>query len=191
MEKNAKMLAAIGSLLICLVMIPGVHFISLVGLILFLVGIYQLSSVKQDKTLFQEALWAFLIPTVGGIVLAIGTAIVSVIGIGMGGMTREGWFESERITHLLTTGMGMGILLLGIVVLVGAWVLGIIFGAKMQKVSLSLDQHFPHANFRLAGSFFFWGGWLSIILVGALLIWIAWLLYTLTFFSLPEENPHG
>lgn len=65
MLQSTRMLAAIGSLLLFLSIIPGFHLASLIGVILFLTGMYQLAEIKNEKAIFQEALWAFLIGVIG------------------------------------------------------------------------------------------------------------------------------
>lgn len=193
MKSNTKMMLAVGSLLILLTVVPGVPWVGIVGVVLFLIGMYQLSQEKSDATLFNEALWAFLIPIIGGVVLSLVGGILGVasigafwgtVGMGMGRGMRRGM---EGIFSLFSTGSGVLLVLLMMVVILAGWALAVIYGIRMQKVSLALENHLGNANFKTAGLLFFWGGWLAIVGVGILLTWIGWLLYTIAFFSLPGE----
>lgn len=194
MKSNTKMMLAVGSLLILLTVVPGVRWTGIVGIVLFLMGMYQLSQEKSDATLFNEALWAFLIPIIGGVVLSVIGGVLGIawmgtvwgtLGMGMGrGMGPRG---IDTLFSLLSTGSGIVFVLLVILFLLAGWALAVVYGVRMQKVSLFLESHAGNASFKTAGVLFFWGGWLAIIGVGILLAWIGWLLYTIAFFSLPGE----
>ncbi len=193
MEKNTKTLLSVGSLLILLALVPGISWVSIVGIVLFLIGIHQLSQAVKDNDLFSETLWAFLIPVIGGAILALVIGIFTVIFagsvVGLAGTMEMSNFDVDKFSPfaLFSVGGGVVILLVAVAAILG-WVLAIIYGTKMQKVSISLENHLQNANFKTAGSLFFWGGWLSIILVGAILIWVGWLLYTIGFFSVSEKS---
>lgn len=88
----------------------------------------------------------------------------------------------------LTEEISIPIIVTSFVIGIGGWVLAILFGRKMQKVSLLLNNHLKNHFFHISGSLFFWGGWLSILLVGVGFLWLAWLFYTIAFFSLPKDT---
>ncbi|URA11161.1 DUF996 domain-containing protein [Thermospira aquatica] len=193
MDKNTKTLLSVGSLLIILGVVPHLFWVGIVGMVLFLIGIQQFSRSVQDHNLFSDTLWAFLIPVIGLTILSfviIGTfattfsgAIIRGEGIPMRG------FPGRFSSPFAFFSAGGGLMFLGgIITALIAWTFAIVYGIRMQKVSLSLENYLHNNLFRTAGSLFFWGGWLSIILVGMILIWVGWLLYTIGFFSVSEKG---
>lgn len=79
MNKNTKLTATVERLLMVLVVFLYVHWISRVGIVLFLMAMYTLSKTKNEPVLFREALLAFLIPGIGGVLLGIIGGIIGAI----------------------------------------------------------------------------------------------------------------
>lgn len=191
MDKNTKLMAAVGCLLLVLVLLPGMRWGSIVGIVLFLWAMNTLSKAKNEPVLFREALLAFLIPGIGGVLLGIigGIVVATLIASSTALMT---FFDMKNIsatllsTNILTT-LGVGGVIVGIIGVIVGWIFAIVHGIKMQKVSLILESHLNTSNFSIAGTLFFWGGWLTPLLVGVILLWAGWLLYTIAFFSLPQQ----
>ncbi|MFN4216923.1 MAG: DUF996 domain-containing protein [Brevinematales bacterium] len=190
MKSHTKILLAVASLLMLLSVFPGVMWVGIGGLVLFLVGMHQLSQEKSDAHLFHGALWAFLVSVIGGIILGIFGGVVGIVGMGALWRTsamRMGGRGMESLFSCFATENDMVLLLLLLVFVLAFWAIAVLYGIWMQKVSLSLESHLGNASFRTAGLLFFWGGWLAIVGVGIVLGWVAWLLYTIAFFSLPAE----
>lgn len=200
MNKTSKTLSAVGSLLIVvspfIFWTPLLNFSGLVGTILFLVGLHGIASYLNKKEIFSEALKGIVILIVGTIVLSLIFIVVVAIGIaGIAGSLSSMMFstEEENIENLINLFLSLfysaGPVVLAVVVLfvIAFWILMIIYGLKMSKASDMLNDSFSNLRFKGASILFKLGGWLSIIIVGFVLVWIAWLLYTIDFFSLPES----
>lgn len=200
MDRTSKTLSAVGSLLIVISPIvfwkPFLNLSGLVGTVLFLVGIHSIASYLNKKEIFLEALKGIVTLAVGTIVISI--VLIATIGLSILGLT--GSFsisftidteDTEYLNVLLNSLYSIGPRILIVVILsaIAFWILMIIYGLKMSKVSDMLNESFSNLRFKGASILFKLGGWLSIILVGFILIWIAWLLYTIDFFSLPESQP--
>ncbi|MCX8096107.1 MAG: DUF996 domain-containing protein [Spirochaetes bacterium] len=200
MDKTSKTLSAVGSLLI--VISPIVFWKSLlnlsglVGIVLFLVGIHSIASQLNKKEIFWEALKGIVTLAVGIIVISIvliATIGLSVLGL-IGSLSISFTIDTEDTEYLNVLlnslySIGPRILIVVILSAIASWILMIIYGLKMSKVSDMLNESFSNLRFKEASILFKLGGWLSIILVGFILIWVAWLLYTIDFFSLPESQP--
>lgn len=191
MDKNAKILSAVGALFITIspvvAWIPLINLAGLIGIILFLVGINGIGKYLSKPEVFSESLWAFLVVIIGVVIIAV-VDIIAVVLLG-GGAILSASFGTAELSYknlISTAGPALGVVI-GISTLVG-WILFIIYGNKMSKASELLGESFPNLRFKASAKLFKLGGWLSIVLgVGFLLIWVAWLLYTIDLFSLPES----
>lgn len=200
MDKTSKTLSAVGSLLVVVSLsvfwIPLTNLAGLVGIVLFLVGLHRIADQLNKKEIFREALKGIVIPIVGIIVIFIvlmvltGLSILTLIGSSPMDfkMDMKNMEDLNLLLNFLYS-TGSTILIVVILSVIASWILIIIHGLKMSKVSDMLNESFSNLRFKAASLLFKLGGWLSIILVGFVLIWIAWLLYTIDFFSLPESQP--
>lgn len=199
MNNTTKVLAAVGSLLIVIspliFWVPFLNLaVSLAGIVLFLVGISGISNYLNEKRIFSDALKAILIVVIGGFVVGFVWVVIVLIVAALFAPTifsllssvGAGKVGTEIYIQLLAS-LGVTGAILVLLLIIGMWILMIIFGIKMKNVSDLLNNKFPDLRFKTSGTLFKLGGWLSIILVGSVLIWIAWILYTIDFFSLPTS----
>jgi uncharacterized membrane protein len=80
----------------------------------------------------------------------------------------------------------LGSLLAG---LVAMWIILIIAARFLRKGYERIADKTGTRTFRTVARWYYYGAWLMIILVGFILILIAWILQIKAFFSLPESPP--
>jgi uncharacterized membrane protein len=162
-------MASIGALL--LVIGSFVPFLSLVGIILLLVGLRDLARHYNDNSIFENALYAVIFGIIG--IVAAGVLLVSLF---IGGLFASGAF----------LGLAAGV----IVALVVAFIFYILMALYFRKAFDSLADKSGQGTFRTAGLLLLIGAVLTIIIVGLILIFVAWILATVAFFSMtPTATP--
>jgi len=154
---NAKTLGGIGGIL---VFIPGV---SLVGWILILIALKDISDVVQDKSIFDNALLA-------GITAIIGSVVLFVL-----------FFFSLAAFRFLSLGF-FG-------VLAAFWVLSIISAIFLKNSYDRAAQKLNNSSFGTAGLLYLVGALTTIVLVGFLILFIALIFQIVAYFSIQDQPP--
>lgn len=179
----SRTLAAEGAILILLGMIPYVGWIlGIIGVVLFLKGMKELSNYYQDERIYQDSWTGVKFYIVA--LIAAGVAVTAlVIGIASAtGFTFAGDF-------LFTAGFGAGLaaFLGGIVI---AFVFFILATSHLKKTFNMLAEKTGEASLTTAGTLLWIGAILTIIGVGLLLILIGWIFATIGLFSMrPRQHP--
>jgi len=194
-----KMLGGIGSILILLGWMTGVGILfSIVGVVLWLISMYQLSNILGKPSIFQKVLIGFIL-NVAGIIIAFSPfALKMVIAFPFGllakilflflfNLTRD---ETLDVT-LDTSGLGFGALIVITVALIAIMVAYAIFvfGFYLQKQAYEILAQATAFNlFKIAGLLLFIGA-ITIILfgLGALLIIVGYIVLAVAFFTAPNE----
>jgi uncharacterized membrane protein len=153
-------MASIGALL--LVIGSFVPFLSLVGIILLLVGLRDLARHYNDNSIFQNALYAVIFGIIG--IVAAGVLLVSLFISGAGAFL----------------GLAAGI----IGALIVAFIFYILMALYFRRAFDSLADKSGQGMFRTAGLLLLVGAVLTIVIVGLVLIFVAWILVTVAFFSM-------
>jgi uncharacterized membrane protein len=172
--ESSKTLAGVGSLLLVLSIVPYAGAVlGIIGAILLLIGVKGLATYYQDNEIYQDTLTGIIFLIIAVIVVAVavfGAVIlfISVIGIGFGVL----------------------ILILGLVV---AFVFYLLAAMRLRKTFDTLAQKSGEQSFTTAGTLLWWGAILTIIFVGLILIFIAWIFATIAFFSmkLQPQQPYA
>lgn len=175
--ESSKTLAAIGALLLFLSFVP---VIGIVGIILLLIGMKGLSEQFNDESIYRNALRGVIF----GIIGIIASSVVSALGF-FGGFA-FGIFD-------------FGFFIIQIVMLIVSLVIAFIFYLLMamnfRRAFNTLAEKTGENNFRTAGTLLWWGAILTIVFVGLILVWIAWILAAIAFFSMktapPAQQPSG
>ncbi len=163
---EAKTLGGIGSIL---QIIPGV---SIVGYILVLISTKYISDDLRDRSIFDNMLYA---------------VITGIIGIAAG-------------AFILFTGALFGFFTLGISAFLGilgglvvTWVFLIISSIFIRRAYDTMATKLNVRAFRTAGSLYFAGAITTIILVGFVILLVAYIFQIIAFFSIPEvqQPPQG
>lgn len=157
---EAKKLGGIGAILL---LIPG---ISIIGYILVLIATKYISDDLGDKSIFDNMLYAVITGIIGA---AVGVGVIFAGGI-------FGIFTSGVSAVLGVVG---GLLVVWISLIISAIFIRRAFDTMATR--LNVDA------FKTAGTLYFVGAILTIILVGFLILLIAYILQIVAFFSIREE----
>lgn len=164
--ESSKNLAGIGAILLFLSFIPVV---GIIGLILMFIGVKGLSEYYKEPGIYQDALKGLIFGIVGLVVTAVGVIFAFVIGI----------FT-----------FGIGTLLVILALLVIDFVFYLLMAMNFKRAFSLLAQRTGEHSFETAGTLLLWGAILTIIGVGLILIFIAWIFATIGFFGIngPEQQ---
>jgi uncharacterized membrane protein len=204
------MLGGIGSILVLLsplillaVFIPPLTFfadailginiasgtVGLIGSILILVAVKKISDAVNDREIFKNVLLAVIIPWVAiGIDLAVGLGIVMYAGpIKVDGnyLAEGGYSGTDVVLPPLPTFLDLPVITLMMVfgtwaaLIASAW----FFKRGYERIAVKTGTK----TFRTVGRLCFYGALLVIVLIGAVLAFVAAVLQIKAFFSLPES----
>jgi uncharacterized membrane protein len=165
--ESGKSIASIGALL--LVVGSFVPFLSIVGIILLLIGMKNLAEYYKENSIFQNALYAVIFGIIG--IVAAGFVLLSLFfGGAFMGMSGAGG----------VLGLAVGVIL----VLVVVFIFYVLMAVYFRRAFDSLADKTGEGMFRTAGLLLFIGAILTIVIVGLILIFVAWILATVAFFSM-------
>jgi len=186
---NAKLLGGIGSILMLLLPVPAAGgLIALVGLILVLVAVKYIADEIKDHGVFNNFLLTFIIVIVGAVV-AVFIIVISFFSFGAG----INWTNFQNITSVqqFTSMMQTkGILEFFTSIIAGLLVIWIAFilAAYFLRKSYNKIASSTHTSmFHTAGLLYLIGALTTIILIGFVFIFVAFVLQIIAFFSLPEN----
>ena len=165
--ESSKTLAGIGALLLFLSFIP---IIGLIGIILLIIGLKGLSEHYKDESIYQHAIKGLIF----GIIGIVAVSVLSILAL-VGGVF--------SIFTLGVTGVVGGILIF-IAVLVIAFVFYLLMAMNFRRAFDTLAERSSENMFHTVGSLLFYGAVLTIIVVGFFLVWIAWIIAAIAFFSM-------
>jgi uncharacterized membrane protein len=177
----SKTLAGEGSILLLLSIVPYAGWIlGIIGVVLLLRGMKELANYYQDEKIYQNSLTGVKFYIVALIAAAVAIAAIT---IGVGSATNF-TFASDFVP---TAGFGVGlaVFLVGLVV---AFVFYVIATSHLRKTFNTLSQKSGEASFNTAGNLLWWGAILTIVLVGLILIFIAWIFATIGFFTMKSRQ---
>jgi len=156
---DARMLGGIGSIL------QIIPFISVVGYILTLIAVKYVSDEVQDSSIFSDMLYAVITGIVGFIVGA-------------------GVLFFGAITSMFTAGIGA---VTGVITFLAlAWIVLIVSAIFVRRAFDKMAAKLNVGTFRTAGMLYFVGALLTIVLVGFLIIFIAFIVQVVAFFSIQD-----
>jgi uncharacterized membrane protein len=177
----SKTLAGEGSILLLLSIVPYVGWVlGIIGVVLFLRGVKELSNYYEDEKIYRDSLTGVKFYIVALIAAAIAIAAL-VIGIGSAtGFTFKTGFKP-------TAGFAVGLVafLAGLVI---AFVFYLLATSHLRSTFNTLAQKSGEKSFTTAGDLLRWGAILSIVLVGFVLIFVAWIFATIGFFTMKPRQ---
>ncbi|MBO8173927.1 MAG: DUF996 domain-containing protein [Thermococcus sp.] len=157
--------------------------LSIVGIVLILLAVKEISDEAGDEAIFKNYLISFILQI--GAFIALIIAIVAVLGtsiIMMGG-PRAFEHEMQDFGTIMTI---IGSILVGFIIF---WIL-FSLGSYYLKKSYELIAEYTGVDlFKTTGLLYFIGALTAIILIGLLVILVARILEIVAYFSLPEELP--
>jgi len=164
---DAKTLGVIGSILL---LIPGV---SIVGYILILIASKYISDDLGDKSIFNNMLYAVITGIVG---VAIGISVI---------------FTSTLFSAFSVAAMSPNIISMIMGILVGLavmWIFLIISSIFIRRAYNTIATRLNVNWFKTAGTLYFVGALLTIVLVGLIVLFIAYIIQIIAFFSIQEGS---
>jgi uncharacterized membrane protein len=145
----------------------GGPVLSIIGVILLLMAIKGFSQYYQDPSMYDNSLKGFIYYIIAAIAFAVSFALLF-----------------AGIATIFYFGLG----LLGIIGFVVALVVAFIFyvmAAKRLRMTLNtLAQRTGEKSFETAGTLLYFGAILTIIFIGFILIFVAWIFATIGFFQM-------
>jgi len=159
---QAKTLGGVGAILI---FIP---FVSLVGYILIIVAVRDISNDLQDSSIFNN----IVIAGVAGIVGAIAGAFFIFAGL-----------LGSRMTFGVSVAVGLAA---GLLI---AWISLVISAVFLRRAYNTIGQRLQIKMFRTAATLYFVGAILTIVVIGFVLLFIAEILQAVAYFSIPDRPP--
>jgi uncharacterized membrane protein len=166
---------------------------SLAGWILILVAVKKISDAVNDREIFKNVLMAVMIPWVAiGIDLAVGLGLVMYAGPTIakvdGNYLAEGGYSGTNVAlPPLPTFLDLPIITL--MMLLGMWAALIASAWFLKKGYERIAVRTGTKTFRTVGRLYFYGALLIIVLIGAILAFMAAILQIKAFFSLAEFSP--
>jgi len=183
----SRTLAAEGSILILLGLVPYVGWIlGIIGVVLFLRGMKELSNYYQDERLYQNS-WT----GVKFYIVALIAAGVAIAGLTIGIWAATGFTFGPDFVPTVGFGVGVASFLAGIIL---AFIFYVLATSHLRRVFNTLAEKTGEASFTTAGVLLWWGAILTIIVVGLLLILVAWIYATIGLFSMrprPQQTFNG
>jgi uncharacterized membrane protein len=189
--ESSKTLAIEGSILLLLSLIPYIGWVlGIVGIVLLMKSMKEFSSYYNDPTIYQDSLTG-----VKYYVIAIVAAAISIAAITLG------VWSATHFTSIftLTAGFGIGAIAFfaGLIV---AFVFYVLAATHLKRTFNTLAQKSGETSFATAGTLLLLGAILTIVLVGLILIFIAWIFVAIGFFTIkpaqyqqyvPQPNGYG
>jgi uncharacterized membrane protein len=171
--ESGKNLAGIGSIFL---VIP-VPFLSIVGIIMVLIGMKNLSKAYNDESIWKNTLYAVIFGIIG--IIASGVTLVSLF---FGGIFTATTFGVGDATDIIGLVAGL------IIFLVIAFVFYLLEAIYIRRAFDSLATKSGVGLFRTGGLLLLIGAILTIFIVGLFLIFIAWILILVAFFQIPTNS---
>lgn len=158
---DARLLGGIGSIL------EIIPFLSIVGYILTLIAVKHISDEVHDGQIFSDMLYA---------------VISGIIGVALGaGVIFLGAF-SAVLAGGLTALFGV------FAFLVVIWAALLVSSIFVRKAFNSMAERLNVGTFRTAGTLYFIGALLTIVFVGIVILFVAYIVQIVAFFSIDETT---
>ncbi len=176
----AKTLCGEGSVLLLLSLVPYVGWVlGIVGVVLLLRGMRELSSYYQDDTIYRDT-WTGVKYLIIAIVAAAVASAAAIIGV----WSATG-FITGQFVPTATFAVGVVITLAG---LVAAFVFYILAASHLRRMFNSLARKTRESSFYTSGTLLWVGAILTIVVVGLVLIFVSWIFSTIGFFAMKSKQ---
>ena len=189
---TSKNIGGIGALLVVIGPLAGIVFswagiLAFIGIIMVLVAQKGLADYYSEGGIFNNALYGFITTIIGGVAF-VGTLIISVL-MALSTVLPTDWANIDEWAATFTENFLdpsmiftlLGAIIAALIVLFVVLVIAAIFYRKSLNLTASKSGV---GMFGTAGMLLLIGAILSIILIGAIIIWIAFILLTVAFFSI-------
>ena len=177
----SKTLAGEGAILLLLSLVPYAGWIlGIIGVILLLRGMKELSNYYQDEEIYKNSLTG-----VKFYIIALVAAGVAIAALVVGVWSATGFTFTTGFVPTVGFGVGLIAFLGGLIV---AFVFYVLATSHLRRTFNALAQKSGEESFTTAGNLLWWGSILTILLVGLLLIFIAWIFATIGFFTMKSRQ---
>jgi uncharacterized membrane protein len=174
--ESSKTLGGVGALLVAFGFF--VPFLSLVGIILVFIALKGIADSYGDSSIFQNALYGIIFLIIG----AVAGAVVI-----LGALFGIGWTTAAiDYADMSSLWAFIGTIIIGVVVIFVFYLLSAIF---FKRSFDTLSAKTGEKMFGTAGLLMLVGAILTIVLVGLILMLIAWILVAVAFFSVKTTAP--
>ena len=172
----SKTLAMEGSILLILGLVPYVGWVlGLIGIILLLRGMKEFANYYQDSEIYQNSLSGVKFYIVALVALAVSGAGFVV------GFVINGFPASFGVGNVIGIAVGATFLVV-------AFVFYVLAARHLRKTFTTLATKTGEHSFETAGTLLWVGSILTIIAVGVLLIFIAWIFAVVGFFTMKSPQ---
>ena len=169
LSSNTKTFGGIGAIFILLSWIPYIGIgLYIIGLIFMSIALKDLSNLAPEKGILKK--WLISIALIFFIAISFIILIGSIAAL------------SDDINQDAIIGSGFAIWVLLFIVI------QIVVGILYKQIFSAVYKITGENLFNTAANTFFWGGILSIILIGSILFFIGWILVAIAFFSLKTNE---
>ncbi|MEJ2243613.1 MAG: DUF996 domain-containing protein [Candidatus Bathyarchaeota archaeon] len=197
--ESSKTLGGVGSLLMVISPLTGYvggsfgGILGLVGLILVLISVKGLADHYNDSSIFNNTLYGVIFTIIGGVASVAAVVVggvgllsaldldISTIGTDPSAISAVDWEGAMNFDILMEF---ITIIVVALVVLFALLVVSAIFYRKSLN---TLSEKTGVGLFGTTGMLILIGAILTIIAVGALILWVALILLTVAFFSIKPE----
>ncbi len=170
--EEAKTLGGIGSIL---QLVPGVN---IVGYILTLIAVKYISDDLQDRSIFDNMLYAIIAAIAGAVF-----GVVLIIAIFAWGFTTSYPHVGAAPYMVFPTFFWGFFAILGVV-----WIAFVIASIFIRRAFDSIGTRLNISSFKTAGTLFFVGALLTIVLVGFIVLLVAIIFQIIAFFAIRESQ---
>ncbi len=185
---QAKTLGAVGSIFVLLTAVPSVgSVLGIVGFVLMLVAIRDISQIVGDKSIFSNMLVSVGL-AIAGIVVGALVVVGSVLRfVGLNNLN----FGPNYSFNPSTVPTGDWIALIGslLIGLAVVWAMLLVSAVYVRRSYKSISSKLGVGMFETAGLVYLIGAATTIILVGFLLLFVAQVLVVVAFFSIEDKPP--
>ena len=191
--QTSRLLGIIGALLMVLTIIPSIGGLFLiVGIILVLIAIKGYADTYKDGNIFQHTLYTIVFEIIG-LVVFVGVIFYGAMdflsSLGITSFTELQFLQTIDWQKMITPSNILpfvGAIALGLVILFAFTVIASLYFKKAMK---ALSAKTNVKLFHTTGTVFFVGALLTIILIGFIVLWVAFILLMISFYeSKPLEQ---
>ncbi|PNX46221.1 MAG: hypothetical protein BV456_12540 [Thermoplasmata archaeon M8B2D] len=190
--KTSRILGIIGALFMVIGFLPTIGgILMLIGLIFVIIAIKGYGDFYKDNSIFNNTIYTIVFEIIG-VVVFVGVFIygafefLSSLGIEniyeLSSWTQIDWQNAIDINNILPF---VGAIVLGLVILFAFTVIASLY---FKKAMNTLSEKTEIKLFHTTGTVFFIGAILTIIFIGFILIWVAFILLLISFY---ESKPTG
>jgi uncharacterized membrane protein len=177
----SKTLAGEGAILLLLSLVPTVGWVlGIVGVVLLLKSMREFSNYYEDESIYKNALTGlkYYVVAIVAAAVAIATVVLSI------GVATAFTFSNFNPTVLFGVGIAATVIAGGVV----AFVFYVLAALHLKRTFYTLAEKSGEGSLRTAGDLLWIGSILTIILVGLVVILVAWIFATIGFFSMKSRQ---